>query len=61
MTAICCIVCCTPKRIYSINVALLRSGGCSRSRDVGTPPSVRLDWRISRRLTYTAIYCEDEP
>jgi hypothetical protein len=42
--------------IYGINVAPLRPGGRSRARDVGTLPSVRLDWRISRHLTYTAIY-----
>jgi hypothetical protein len=61
MTAICRIVCRTQTRIYGINVALLRSGSRSRSRDVGTLPSARLDWRIGWRLTYTAIYCEDEP
>jgi Alginate export len=42
--------------IYGINVAPLRPGGRSQARDVGTLPSVRLDWRISRHLTYTAIY-----
>jgi Alginate export len=42
--------------IYGINVAPLRPGGRSQARDVGTLPSVRLDWRISRHLAYTAIY-----
>jgi hypothetical protein len=42
--------------IYGINVAPLRAGGRSRAHDVGTLPSVRLEWRISRHLTYTAIY-----
>jgi hypothetical protein len=42
--------------IYGINVAPLRPAGLSRARAVGTLPSVRLDWRISRHLTYTAIY-----
>jgi hypothetical protein len=42
--------------IYGINVAPLRTGQQSRARQVGTLPSVRLDWRISRHLTYTTIY-----
>lgn len=42
--------------IYGINVAPLRTGQQSRARQVGTLPSLRLDWRISRHLTYTAIY-----
>jgi hypothetical protein len=42
--------------IYGINVAPLRTGQQSRARDVGTLPSVRVDWLISRHLTYTAIY-----
>jgi hypothetical protein len=42
--------------IYGINVAPIRPGGRSQARDIGTLPSVRLDWRISRHLTYTAIY-----
>ena len=37
--------------IYGINVAPL-----SRKRHIGTPPSVRADWQISRHLIYTAIY-----
>jgi hypothetical protein len=46
----------TRDAIYGINVAPLRPGGRSRARDVGTMPSVRLDWRITRHLTYTATY-----
>jgi Alginate export len=42
--------------IYGINVAPLRVGGRSRARGVGTMPSLKLDWRISRHLTYTAMY-----
>jgi hypothetical protein len=42
--------------IYGINVAPLRTGQQSRARQIGTLPSLRLDWRISRHLTYTAIY-----
>jgi Alginate export len=42
--------------IYGINVAPLRTGQQSRARDVGTLPSIRVDWLISRHLTYTAIY-----
>jgi hypothetical protein len=42
--------------IYGINVAPLRTGQQSPAREVGMLPSVRLDWRISRHLTYTAIY-----
>src|SRR4029453_9558925 len=42
--------------IYGINVAPLRPAGRRRARDIGTLPSVRLDWRISRHWTYTAIY-----
>jgi Alginate export len=42
--------------IYGINVAPLRVGGRSRARGVGTMPSLKLDWRISRHLTYTATY-----
>src|SRR5262245_33305165 len=42
--------------IYGINVAPLRPGGRSAARDIGTLPSIRLDWRIGRHYTYTAIY-----
>lgn len=42
--------------IYGINVAPLRVGGRSRARGVGMMPSLKLDWRFSRHLTYTATY-----
>jgi len=42
--------------IYGINAAPLRAGQQSPARSVGALPSVRLDWRINRHLTYTAIY-----
>ena len=42
--------------IYGINVAPLRPGGLSHARHIGTLPSVRADWRISRHLAYTAVY-----
>ncbi len=42
--------------IYGINVAPLRTGQQSRARYVGSLPSIRLDWRINRHFTYTAIY-----
>jgi len=42
--------------IYGINVAPLRTGQQSPARSVGALPSVRLDWRVNRHFTYTAIY-----
>src|SRR5215510_1312179 len=42
--------------IYGINVAPLRTGQQSHARAVGALPSVRLDWRVNRHFTYTAIY-----
>src|SRR5262245_51010130 len=41
--------------IYGINVAPLRTGQQSHARAVGALPSVRLDWRVNRHFTYTAI------
>ena len=38
------------------SVAPLPTGRQSPARKVGASPSVRLDWRISRHLNYTAIY-----
>ena len=46
----------TSDGIYGINVAPLRVGGRSRARGIGTMPSLKLDWRISRHITYTATY-----
>jgi NAD(P)-dependent dehydrogenase (short-subunit alcohol dehydrogenase family) len=37
-------------------IAVAAADARSQARDIGTLPSVRVDWRISRHLTYTAIY-----
>jgi hypothetical protein len=42
--------------IYGINVSPLRTGQLSQAHEIGILPSVRLDWRISRYFTYTAVY-----
>jgi hypothetical protein len=42
--------------IYGINVSPLRTGQLSRARQVGTMPSIRFDWRLSRHWSATAIY-----
>jgi hypothetical protein len=42
--------------LYGTNVNLQRTGNLSRERLVGGLPSARLDYRVNRHFTYTAVY-----